>query len=269
MLIHEYNIQKIDHTFFLKNEYNIWIYFLKRMNMKSGIVKIQKDRKLKVINTHGASTFLEKSSSTSYICSSNVPFWFSYACFIWHNCCFQQNWTGCCFESEQVFKHFSQARERKKERNEGLRVAALGEFLDVSQFQVGNEEKHQHHGGQSHVVLPQAPGGVLYPQVVKVLLSCAPGTHMHSHRIKGSRSQFLFSTFSSTPAGLLTSGRSDSRCCWSPPPTRCRFLSRPPRKTSNPQTRWSSRPEQHSTPVTSTNQYILVLSKSSWVWFLH
>lgn len=35
----------------------------------------------------------------------------------------------------------------KKERNEGLRVAALGEFLDVSQFQVGDEEKHEHHGG--------------------------------------------------------------------------------------------------------------------------
>lgn len=80
----------------------------------------------------------------------------------------------------------------KKEKNKGLRVAALGEFLDVPQFQVGDEEKQEHHGGQSHVVLPQAPGGGLYSQVVKVLLSCAPGTHMHSHLIKESRSQFLF-----------------------------------------------------------------------------
>lgn len=57
-----------------------------------------------------------------------------------------------------------------------FRVAVLREFLDVSQFQVGDEEESEHHGGQGHVVHPQAPGGVLYSQVVKVLLAGAPGT---------------------------------------------------------------------------------------------
>lgn len=129
----------------------------------------------------------------------------------------------------------------KKERNKGLRVAGLGEFLDVSQFQVGNEEKNEHHGGQSHVVLPQAPGGVLYSQVVKVLLPCAPGTHKHSHLIKGSRSQFYSDVFINNnepkAASFLTSGLPGSCCCCSPPMMSCCFLSRPPHKTSNPQTR--------------------------------
>lgn len=57
-----------------------------------------------------------------------------------------------------------------------FRAAVLREFLDVSQFQVGDEEESEHHGGQGHVVHPQAPGGVLYSQVVKVLLAGAPGT---------------------------------------------------------------------------------------------
>lgn len=65
-------------------------------------------------------------------------------------------------------------------------MARLGELLNVSQFQVSDEEENEHHGGQSHVVLPQAPGGGLDSQVVKVLLTCTPGTHMHSHVIKGS-----------------------------------------------------------------------------------
>lgn len=65
-------------------------------------------------------------------------------------------------------------------------VAVLREFLDVSQFQVGDEEESEHHGGQGHVVHPQAPGGVLYPQVVKVLLAGAPGTHARLRLIKRS-----------------------------------------------------------------------------------
>lgn len=50
-----------------------------------------------------------------------------------------------------------------------------GELPDVAQFQVGDEEEHDHHNSQRHVVFPQSPGAVLYPQVVQVLLTCTPG----------------------------------------------------------------------------------------------
>lgn len=49
----------------------------------------------------------------------------------------------------------------------------LGELPDVAELQIRNDEEYDRHNGQSHMILPQAPGGVLYPQVVQILLSCA------------------------------------------------------------------------------------------------
>lgn len=50
----------------------------------------------------------------------------------------------------------------------------LGEFFDVFEFQIGDDKEYESHDSQSHVVLPKAPGGVLYSQVVQILLPCAP-----------------------------------------------------------------------------------------------
>lgn len=50
----------------------------------------------------------------------------------------------------------------------------LSEFLDVFEFQIGDDEEYESHDGESHVVLPKAPGCVLYSQVVQILLPCAP-----------------------------------------------------------------------------------------------
>lgn len=60
-----------------------------------------------------------------------------------------------------------------KDKIEELRIKHLSEFLDVAEFQIGDDEEYDRHNSQSHVVLPQAPGGVLYSQVVQILLSCA------------------------------------------------------------------------------------------------
>lgn len=59
---------------------------------------------------------------------------------------------------------------------EECRTPHLSEFLDVAEFQIGNNEEYEHHHSQSHMILPQTPGGVLYSQVVKILLSCTSET---------------------------------------------------------------------------------------------
>lgn len=50
----------------------------------------------------------------------------------------------------------------------------LSKFFDVSEFQIGDNKEYESHDSKSHVVLPQAPGGVLYSQVVQILLPCTP-----------------------------------------------------------------------------------------------
>lgn len=55
-------------------------------------------------------------------------------------------------------------------------IAFLSEFPDEAEFQIGDDEEHERHNGQSHMILPQSPGGVLYSQVVQILLSCASET---------------------------------------------------------------------------------------------
>ncbi len=52
------------------------------------------------------------------------------------------------------------------------RITHLSEFLDVAEFQIGNDEEYESHYDQSQVIFPQSPGGVFYPQVVQILLSC-------------------------------------------------------------------------------------------------
>lgn len=52
----------------------------------------------------------------------------------------------------------------------------LSEFLDVAEFQIRDNEENEGHSNQSHVILPQCPGGALYPQVVQILLSCTSET---------------------------------------------------------------------------------------------
>lgn len=52
----------------------------------------------------------------------------------------------------------------------------LSELLDVAEFQVGDDEEYDRHDSQSNVVLPQPPCGVLYSQVVQILLPCTSET---------------------------------------------------------------------------------------------
>lgn len=66
---------------------------------------------------------------------------------------------------------------------EDFRAVLLSEFLDVAEFQVGDDEEYHHHNSQSYVVLPQAPGAVLNAQVVQVLLSATPET-THVQRVQ-------------------------------------------------------------------------------------
>lgn len=50
-------------------------------------------------------------------------------------------------------------------------IQILGELLDESELQICDDEEDDHHDSQSHVILPQTPGAVFYPQVVQILLS--------------------------------------------------------------------------------------------------
>lgn len=114
---------------------------------------------------------------------------------------------------------------------------ALGELPDVAELQVGDEEEYDHHHSQSHVVLPQSPGAVRYPQVVQVLLSCTPKGRSSVIRRWGDESSVVCGRF------LLTSVLLTSPCSRSSPQTSWRLGSEVPRRTSDPQTRWSSRPD--------------------------
>ena len=51
-----------------------------------------------------------------------------------------------------------------------------GEFLDESEFEIGNDKEDGHHDRQSQVVFPHAPVAVLDAQVVQLLLPSAPAT---------------------------------------------------------------------------------------------
>lgn len=71
---------------------------------------------------------------------------------------------------KQTFRsisHFLINVEKKKAKK-----VQLSEFFDVSEFQIGDNKKYECHDSQSHVILPQAPAGVLYSQVVQILLPC-------------------------------------------------------------------------------------------------
>lgn len=78
-----------------------------------------------------------------------------------------------------MYHSFLQTSTRLFIWKEQLKIAEsahLCEFLDVAEFQIGDDEEYEHHSSQSHMILPQTPGGVLYSQVVQILLSCAPET---------------------------------------------------------------------------------------------
>lgn len=49
---------------------------------------------------------------------------------------------------------------------------ALGEFPDETQLEVSDGEEDDSHDAKSHVVLPQAPGGVIHALFLQKLLPC-------------------------------------------------------------------------------------------------
>lgn len=78
------------------------------------------------------------------------------------------DWLFCCTSKLLgVFPIFEILVEKKSKK------VQLSEFFDVSEFQIGDNKKYERHDSQSHVILPQAPAGVLYSQVVQILLPCA------------------------------------------------------------------------------------------------
>lgn len=60
--------------------------------------------------------------------------------------------------------------------NVGFRVKHLSKLLDVAEFHVGNNEEYDCHDSQGNMVFPQSPCGVLYSQVVQILLPCTSET---------------------------------------------------------------------------------------------
>lgn len=50
----------------------------------------------------------------------------------------------------------------------------LGELPDEAQFEVSDGEEDGGHDGQSQVVLPETPGGVIHTLLLQKLLPCTP-----------------------------------------------------------------------------------------------
>lgn len=94
------------------------------------------------------------------------------------------------------------------------------------------------------MILPQTPGGVVYAQVLQILLSCASEMrHVQTGQILEPQYNMLLTSKTELDQ-LLTSGQLFSQCSWLSQLTCCCFGLQPLRRTSDPQIRLSSRPEQ-------------------------
>lgn len=94
------------------------------------------------------------------------------------------------------------------------------------------------------MVLPQTPAGVVYAQVLQILLSCASEMrHVQTGQILEPQYNMLLTSKTELDQ-LLTSGQLFSQCSWLSQLTCCCFGLQPLRRTSDPQIHLSSRPEQ-------------------------